>query len=234
MTVMTPAKGTPTRELGRAATQFSLSPTDEMRTRLINAVRTLREGLIGGTGTVLISHENLCGAMIGNQGTTTLYPRIEEILTIVSENFAPLKPEFVYYTRPMAEWKRSVYGQAVRSDHYTGTRAEFQVETQDCGTWDELEQRMIATVGADRLRVFRLENETDNGRPAQQLFRYAGLSDTDIAKLDPIRGPQNTALNAGALEFLRRINSMGLGRKNRREIAGLIKSQQQLFVSELV
>lgn len=234
LTVLTPSKGTPTRELGRAATQFSLSPSDEARTRLINAVRTLHDGLMGGTDTVLISHENLCGAMIGNQGTTTLYPRIEEILTIVSENFAPLKPEFVFYTRPMNDWKQSVYGQAVRSDKYTGTRAEFLSETRESGTWDQLERRMTAAIGTDRLRMFGLENEPDDRRPAQQLFRHAGLTDADIATLSPIAGKRNQSLNSGALEFLRLINGMGLDRKAHRAITDLIKTQQQLFMSELV
>ena len=187
------------------------------------------ESLPEGNNPVLVSHENLPGAMLGNGGTTTLYPRLEDILTCLSENFMPLRPEFVLYTRAMDDWKQSVYGQAVRSDGYSKPRSEFLEETRACGTWEELAHRMTLHLGQDQVRVFRLEDELDESRPCQQLLRHAGMSDADIAALSPIRGRSNTGLNAGALEFLRLINTLELDRQAHRTIADLVSAQQPLF-----
>ncbi|MDK3073393.1 hypothetical protein QO034_09750 [Sedimentitalea sp. JM2-8] len=229
LAVLTPVKGSPMRALGRAATRFSLLPTPENRAALAGAARQVRECLPAGETPVLISHENLCGAMPGNGGVVTLYPRIEPILAVLEEVFAPMRPEIVIYSRDMADWKRSVYGQAVRSDAYSGTRAQFLDQTADCGTWNDLEDRLVAHLGADRCRVFRLEDEADETRPGGQLLRHAGLSDAEIAALTPITGRRNPSLNAGALEFLRQINGLNLDRRARRAVADLVGSRQSLF-----
>lgn len=229
LTVLTPEKRTPLRALGRAATRFSLSATSETRATLETAVATLRDSLPAGDTPVLISHENLPGAMPGNGGTTTLYPQLEAILTVLTETFAPMIPEVVIYTRDMASWKRSVHAQAIRSDRYTKTRAEFLADTSACGTWEELEHRLIAHLGQDRVCVLRLENESDDARPGQQLLQQAGLSDADIAGLTPITGRSNQSLNAGALEFLRLINALDLDRPARRAVTDMVRRKQSLF-----
>lgn len=229
LAVQTPAKGSPMRALGRAATRFSLLPTPENRAALIGAVQQIRDSLPAGDNPVLISHENLCGAMLGNGGVVTLYPQLEQIMDVLDAVFAPMRPEVAIYSRDMADWKRSVYGQAVRTDGYSGTRAEFLDETADCGTWKDLENRLVDHLGADRCRVFRLEDETDETRPGRQLLRHAGLSDDEIAALTPVVGRSNPSLNAGALEFLRQLNGLDLDRRARRAVADLVRSRQSLF-----
>ncbi len=231
LTVLTPEKGSLTRELGRAAIRFSLAPDADAGAALAATARRLRDQLADGTVPVLLSHENLPGAMLGNGGTVTLYPRLEEILTLLIEAFAPMRCDFVLYTRDMAAWKNSVYGQAVRTDHYSKTYAAFLAETAGCGTWDDLNRRLTAHLGADRVRLFRLEDETDPGRPGLQLLRHAGLPDDRIAALTPLSARRNPALNTGALEFLRLLNGLGLERPARRRVADLVAAQQSLFVS---
>lgn len=232
LTVLTPEKGSLTRELGRAAVRFSLDPVPRHRGALADLARQVLTGISGQAPTVLISHENLLGAMPGNGGTVTLYPQMEAILPILGEAFAALRPEFVVYTRDMSDWKHSVYGQAVRSDRYAKSRAAFLQETAECGDWTGLHKRFVAQVGAGNVRFFRLEDEADPRRPAQQLLRHAGLGADEIAALTPIQGRSNPGLNAGALEFMRRLNGLGLDRPVRRRIADLVVAQQSLFVSE--
>lgn len=232
LTVLTPTKGSVTRDLGRAATRFSLTPNAKTRTALAETARQLRDQLADGTTPVLISHENLPGAMLGNGGTNTLYPHLETILTVLTDAFAPMDCDFVLYTRDMADWKHSVYGQAVRSDRYGKPLADFLAETAGCGTWDDLCQRLIGHLGAERVRIFRVEDETDPTRPGSQLLRHAGLTAGDIAALKPQRARSNPALNAGALEFLRLLNTLGLERPARRRVADLVTAQHSLFVSE--
>ena len=229
--VLTPVKGSLTRDLGRTAMRFSLDPGPELQTRLATLTGALRDALMPGRGTVLISHENLPGAMIGKGGVVTLYPRLEQILEILQADLAPLVPEFVFYTRDMAGWKNSVYNQAVKSDRYSRPLAAFLRETGNCGTWAALEQRVQASVGADRVRFFRLEDEAGGGRPGRQLLRFAGLSEAAISALEPLDGHRNQGLNTGSLEFLRQVNGLGLERKIRSKLADLVVTNQSLFVS---
>lgn len=227
--VLTPVRRTPVQQMGRAAMQFSLDPSPEREKTLVDLIRGLRDRLTDGTGPVLISHENLPGAMLGKGGVRTLYPQLEQILALLEAHFKPLVPEYVFYTREMAVWKNSVYNQAVKSDHYPHTRAQFESDTAKCGTWDELERRVQALVGARRSRFFRLEDETDTGRPGLQLLRHAGLDDRVIDALDPLPRQANQSLNGGSLEFLRRINGLGLERGARRKVATLVQETQGLF-----
>ena len=233
LTVLTPVKRSPLRALGRAATRFSLSPVSAKHETLTKAAQKVCDTLPAGEMPVLISHENLPGAMLGNGGTTVLYPQLEAILTCLVETFALFQPEIVIYTRAMENWKQSVHGQAIRSDGYSKPRADFLDETQACGTWDELAQRLTTHLGADRVRIFRLEDEPDESRPGQQLLHHAGLSGADIAALSPIKGRSNTALNAGALEFLRLINTLDLDRPARRAVADLVSTRQSLFKANI-
>lgn len=229
--VFTPVKGSLTRRLGRAAMQFSLDPSPERRAVLTGLASSLRDLLLEGDGPALVSHENLLGAMIGKGGVVTLYPEMERIVALLDRALAPLVPDYAIYTRDMAAWKPSVHQQAVRSDGYTGSLADFLTETEACGTWDELEARMGAQLGKDRLRVFRLEDERDQGRPGAQLLGFAGLRKDRIEALSPLRGRSNPRLNGGALEFLRLVNQLGLEAKVRARIVDLVASNQSLFAT---
>jgi hypothetical protein len=233
--LLTPQRGSPTRDLGRTAMRFSLSPDDEgLRAQLSGLARSLRDDLPGDGTPVILSHENLPGAMIGKDGVTTLYPMLDRIVVILEQGFAPLIPEFVFYTRDMAAWKSSVYNQAVRSDHYTGTRGEFLTETRDCGDWDGLRDRMVQLAGTDRVRFFRLEGETDPARPGQQLLRHAGVPAEVLSALSAMDRPANQSLNAGALEFLRLVNGLGLKRPERSRVVHLVSANQSLFAAGAV
>lgn len=229
---LTPAKGSATRDLGNAAMRFSLRPTDERLLRLRECAGLVCDAILDHEAeTVLISHENLLGAMLGNSGTVTLFPRLERIIEVLDQIFDPLLPEYVLYTRDLPEWKRSVHAQAIRSDGYSGTLVEFLAETEACGSWAEIEQRMAKLVGAARSTLFRVEDEPDEARPGQQLLRYAGVSEAEIAALQPVRGRSKTRMNAGGLEFQRLVNQLGLERSARRAIGELIAGNQRLFVS---
>ncbi|MDU9005852.1 hypothetical protein [Sedimentitalea todarodis] len=230
--VLTPAKGSATRDLGNAAMRFSLRPSEIRLSRLRDCARRLRNDILDeSVGTVLISHENLLGAMPGNGGTATLYPALENIVGVLDAAFDPLVPEFVVYTREMSDWKRSVHGQAIRSDGYTETFVDFLAATEACASWAAVRQRLATAVGAARSTVFRVEDEPDEARPGQQLLRHAGVSAAEIAALRPVRGRRNVRMTAGGLEFQRLVNQLGLDRHARRAIAELIAGNQRLFAS---
>ena len=232
LTVRTPAPGTPARAAARAAIDYSLTPDAAHREKLAARIGELRDELVAtGPVPILVSHENLPGAMPGNGGEVKLYPQIGAILGLLAEHLAPFAPRFVFYTREMHAWKGSVYNQAVKTDGYAGTRAAFEAETAACGTWDEMRARAEAAVGADSVTFFRLEDETDPMRPGQQLLAQAGLSAEEIAGLAPLSGRPNESLNPGALEFMRQINRVGLAPKPRMKVMQLVTQHQALFAS---
>jgi hypothetical protein len=228
LTVLTPERGSSERELGHAAMQFSLDPAPRVELRFTAAITALRQSLDQGDGPLLISHENLPGAMIGKAGVVTLYPMLERILDLLESGLAPWRPEYVFYTRDMAAWKRSVYAQAVRTDRYAGPLAQFMDETAGCGGWDGLQARLDARLGSERVRFFRLEDEPDPGRPGAQLLAFAGLTAERIVALDPVRR-RNQSLLPSAVEFLRQVNGLDLDTGTRSRLVDLVATNQSLF-----
>ncbi len=232
LAILTPVKGSATRDLGNAAMRFSLRPSDKRMMRLRECAMLLRDAILRqDAGTVLLSHENLLGAMPGNGGTVSLYPQLEPIVDALERAFAPLRPDYAIYTRGMDAWKRSVHSQAICSDGYTGTLAEFLSETEACRDWSDVQRRLELAVGPTRARFFRVEDEPTPERPGQQLLHHAGLSATEIAALSPARGRRKVRMNTGSVEFQRLVNQLKLDRAARRAIRELIAGNQGLFAS---
>ncbi|AUH34960.1 hypothetical protein [Paracoccus tegillarcae] len=226
--IRTPEAGTPMRPLGRAAIAFSLDPGSDNEARLAEALATVLDGLPQDGRTVLISHENLAGAMPGNGGETRLFPLLPRILGVLDRVAAPMRPVYAIYRRPMAAWKASVWAQAVRTDGYGRTYQEFLDETRDLPGWDDLTDRLQQAVPG-RWQVFDLADEPDASRPGQQLLRLAGLDDSVIAGLRPLAQPSMQRLNTGATEFLRRLNNLALNPQARSKVADLVTRAQPLF-----
>jgi hypothetical protein len=233
LVVRMPVQGTPAQRMGRAAVDFSLDPSPEREAHLVAQIEALRDEITAGELPALISHENLPGAMLGNPGVTTLYPMLERLVALYERYLAPLVPRYAFYTRDMAAWKRSVHNQAVKTDGYSGTFDDFTAETADCGTWDSLASRLRSAVGDDRVAVFALEDEPDPKRPGQQLLRFAGLSEAQIAALSPLAWQPNQSLNPGALEFMRQANAANLGPQARNKVMQIVIDNQALFAPDV-
>ena len=231
LVVFTPVRGTPTQKLGRAGMNFSLDP-DAVRERLlVEAITRVREEILPLGRDCLISHENLPGAVLGNGPTRRLYPQIGRIIGMLDAGFAPLVPEYVIYTREMAGWLQSVHAQVVISDRYLGTFDQFRFEMADCGTWAELEERVRRQVGADRLRVFRLEDEPDAARPGQQILRFVGLNEAELAALPGVER-LNIRVPVAAVEFVRRLNGSALERAALQDVVRVVLESLPLFAKD--
>ncbi|GKY86164.1 hypothetical protein [Sinisalibacter aestuarii] len=230
--VRTPRQGTPTQRMGRAAVDYSLEPTPEREAAFVACIRELRDEILADDRPVLVSHENLPGAMLGNPGVTTLYPMIGQLLALLDAHLAPLVPHYVLYTRDMAAWKRSAYNQSVKTDGYPRSFEAFLTETAECGTWEGLSARIAAQIGASRFTRFRLEDEADQLRPGQQLLTLAGLDAATLAALDPIAHRPNESLAPGALEFMRLVNETGLAPGPRMKVMRLVMNNPALFAPD--
>lgn len=230
--VLTPEEGTPMRPLGRAAVAYSLSPSAGTEAALRIAFQHVLDGLPGNDLPILLSHENLAGAMPGNGGETGLYPTLPQIALLLSDAAAGFDVELVFYSRKMDDWKPSVWAQAIHTDGYMRRLTEFQTETEAMPGWGNLLQRLTGAIGADRVTRFRLEDEEDTTRPGWQLLRHAGLADAEIAALAPLDGLSMPRLNGGATEFLRRLNGLSLSPHARGKVADLVARTQYLFTAD--
>lgn len=231
----TPEEGTPMRPLGRAAVACSLSPGDkDLRVALRIAFEDVLDTLPAGPQTVLVSHENMAGAMPGNGGETALYPALPRMLKVLDRvaQARGFDPRYVFYTRGMETWLPSVWAQAVRTDGYTRTLSQFRAEVADLPAWEDLLDRLTAALGADRVTRLRLEDETDPDRPGRQLLGLAGLDPARIDALPPLEGRAMERLNGGSTEFLRRLNGLALNPHARDRVADLVARVQPLFTAE--
>lgn len=229
--VRTPDEGTPMRPLGRAAVAYSLSPSDDSAQALRIAFRDVLDTLPANDVPVLLSHENLAGAMPGNGGETQLYPHLPQIAALVVNEAREFAVDFVVYTRGMSAWKPSVWAQAVRTDGYTQTEQEFMAQIAGLPGWGDLVRRIGDKVGAARVTRYKIEDEGDDARPGTQLLRHAGLDDAAIAALTPLEGASNLRLNDNATEFLRELNGLSLHPFARNKVADLVARRQHLFAA---
>lgn len=231
LVVRTPEEGSPMRPLGRAAIAFSLNPQPEEARALALAFRGVLDTLPSDDVPVLISHENLAGAMPGNGGETRLYPLMPRIAAILLAEAQDFDVNFVIYTRKQKSWLPSVWAQAVRTDGYVGHLAEFEAATADLPGWGDLMRRMKAELG-DGITRFKLEDEPDALRPGRQLLRHVGLDEALIDALEPLDGPTNSRLGDGATEFLRRLNGLALNPHAHVRVADLVARNEHLFAAQ--
>ncbi|MDO5631575.1 MAG: hypothetical protein Q4G22_07035 [Paracoccus sp. (in: a-proteobacteria)] len=229
MVLRMPVEGTPMRPLGRAAVEFSLNPDDMRRATLDQAIRVVREGLPDNGLPVLISHENLAGAMPGTGDERRLYPLLPRIMASLDAGFHDFSVDYVIYLRSQVNWLPSVWAQAVRTDGYTGTWADYDAEAVNLPEWPDLIGRLTDAIGADRLTVFHLEDETDPAHPGSQLLSHMGLSDQDIAALRPLERRAMERLSPASTEFMRRLNGLSLNPHARTRVADLVARTQHLF-----
>lgn len=233
MTALMPERGSGLRRLGMAAMAFSLSPDPANAAALRAELAKVRDTLLSAEGAaLLVSHENLCGAMPGRAPTGTPYLALERILSLCDEGLAPLRPHYVITLRDPDGWKRSVWAQAVRSDGYDRPLSVFMAEMAGLAGWDGLLARAASVVGADRLTALKVEETRDLLRPADRLLALLGLDQSEIAALAPLPKLGKTRVNEGALEFLWKANGLGLGAKARQRLSELVVQEQALFVQE--
>lgn len=235
LVIRTPEEGTPMRPLGRAAIAASLGDSSDLRKALKVAFEDVLDSLPDGPQTVLISHENLAGAMPGNGGETRLYPALPQMMQQL-DNVARARgfdAHFVFYSRRMQAWKPSVWAQAVRTDGYAGTRAEFMAQVEGLPGWGDLERRLARQLGADRVTRLALEAETDPDRPGLQLLALAGIPADRAVALAPLLSRGMERLNDGSTEFLRRLNGLALNPHARGRIVDLVTRSQHLFTADM-
>lgn len=234
LTVFTPWLGTPAQLIGRKAIDFTFNPTPQTEAAFVTAIGDLRTVFDAASGPFLISHENLVGAPPGSMGEARFYPHIGRLVALLDTHLAPYRPEYLYYTREMDAWKRSVHNQIVKTDGYAGTWADYRALTAPITAWEDFDTRLRAAAGDARVTRLALEDEPDETRPGLQLLRAAGVPEAVLSTLVPVAERRNESLNAGALEFMRRVNAAGFAPHVRYRLAQVVMAGQPLFATEFV
>lgn len=231
--IRTPEEGTPMRPLGRAAVACSLNDEKDRRAALVLAFGDVLDTVPDGPQAVILSHENMAGAMPGNGGETRLYPALPMMLDLLMDEAGRrgFAPRVVVCTRRMADWLPSVWAQAVRTDGYARTLDEFQAETAGLPGWGDLIRRLSSTLGSDRVTRLRMEDEPDAARPGRRLLDLAGVPAARIDALAPLEGRGMERLTPNATEFLRRLNGLSLNPHARDRVADLVARSQPLFTA---
>ncbi|MBU2958543.1 hypothetical protein Q4511_06010 [Paracoccus sp. 1_MG-2023] len=229
--IRTPEEGTPMRPLGRAAVAYSLAPGKDLREALVAALDDVLDTIPEGHQPVLISHENLAGAMPGNGGETGLYPVLPRLLKQLDKvaQGRGFRPCYVFSSRAMDDWLPSVWAQAVRTDGYDGSWDDFRAATADLPDWPNLQRRIANAVGEDRVTRLQVEECPDIAR---RLLTIAGLPQHVVDALPDLEVRAMERLNPNATEFLRQLNRLDLNPHARDRVAELVARKQHLFTAD--
>lgn len=221
--------GVATQPIGRAAIAYSLAPDSETEGKLRKAFSEILTGLPQNDLPVLLTHENLAGALPGNGGEAYFFPMMPRIARVLVDEARGFDVRIAFYSRQMDKWLESVWGQVIRTDGYSGTYPQFLQMIAEIADWDDLSTRLSDAIGAGKVVRFASEDEKNLLRPGLQLLRLAGLSDGDLDAMEALDQPAMMRLNAGALEFLRQVNASGINPHARNKIANLVARHQPLF-----
>ncbi|MBN9889169.1 hypothetical protein [Salipiger abyssi] len=178
--------------------------------------------------TALISDENLFGTDVVAPDGATIFQLAAQYLPMLETALAGASLELVFYTRDMGKWLRSAWGQAVKR----------KGETADFDTWAARQPPLdwesgIATIRAavaSPVTVYAMEDDLAGEAPlmGRALFRHAGLDDATVATFD-LPDASNTALPAGAMDLMRKLNGLGLAPKDRRAVSQLVEDNPEVF-----
>jgi hypothetical protein len=191
------------RMLGRVAMKYSMAPSKERLTRIRAVGREILLECENLEQDVLITHENILGAMPGVQEKYELYPSFPKISGALVDIFSDYDVEFIVTTREINAWKKSVYAEGVKSDRFTQEYESFIFGTNYLGDWDQLDQHLNASAPTT---LFAIEDETSREHPGQNLLEHCGVPKNALATFSPIGKEYNARFTDEMIEFARALN----------------------------
>ena len=199
-------------------------------TREANGIRDLARSL--GKG-IIVSDEEIAGYLPGRGSFTALYPALPAIGRALKEGFAPMRVEFVLYTREMEAWIRSSHNQCVKMHGYTGSLEDYRDRVIGAQTLAGCIEALRAAVGEDDVRVMVLEREVaGESGVAGGFSEILGISADDLENLS-IPGRVNESLPESALQFMRLLNDRNLDAEASRIVRLVVRENTALFSKEL-
>lgn len=214
------------RMLGRVAMQYSMEPSKER----LNRVRKIASQILSECEklqqNVLITHENILGAMPGVQEEYALYPSFPNISETLIDVFSDYDVEFIVTTREINAWKKSVYAEGVKSDRFTQEYGTFISGTDYLQDWAQLEQHLKESAPT---RLFAIEEETSREHPGQNLLEYCGVPKNALATFSPIEKEYNARFTDEMIEFARALNKSDIALSELKKVTKIMGRSRELF-----
>lgn len=193
------------------------------------AVATLRRTMAGmPERTIIVSDENMFGVFSRNLFSATFETGPAQILAEIEAQLAGWDLHYICYTREPGKWRDSCYNQAVKLMGITDDYATWIAKHADLSVPEKMVAGFRSALG-DRLTVLPMEDEVARyGYVGRRVLELAGV---DAAVIDALSVPRptNVSISAASLEFIRRLNGLGLDRADRAQVASLVEKSQQLF-----
>jgi hypothetical protein len=179
-------------------------------------------------GTLILSHEVLLGWPFGPVGGLTptyseLYPETERRLDFLSDIFAGLDTEVIYYIRDQDTFLESFYIQSVQM----GATIPFDAWISEIDM-ERLSWAPIIAQIRERFPVRVKRYETEFARPQSEAFtRFLTMIVPSVSRqiLSQVAfdQPRNRSLNATGLALMTEINEIGLNPKHRTALRLLLQ-----------
>ncbi len=199
------------------------------RRRVLAAVAALRRTMAGmPEKTIIVSDENMFGVFSRTVFSAKFEAGPAQILAEIEAQLAGWDLHYICYTREPGKWRDSCYNQAVKLMGATDDYATWIAKHADLSVPEKMVAGFRSALG-DRLTVLPMEDEAARyGYVGRRVLELAGI---DAAVIDALSVPRptNVSISAASLEFIRRLNGLGLDRADRARVASLVEKSQQLF-----
>ncbi|MBO6867401.1 MAG: hypothetical protein JJ877_10190 [Thalassococcus sp.] len=217
-----------TQPFRQAVSRHIRKPDLKSVEREAQALRVAIEGM--NAETVLVSDENLFGRFMMAEDGRDIFDLAAEILPLLERAFGDAPLEFVFYTREQDRWLRSAWAQDVKRAGVSQPFDQWRSALSSI-SWETGLARITGALNAP-VHVFRMEDDLSASDPlmGRALFGFAGLSADQIATSER-PGRENESLSAAALNFLLKVNALGLAQDDRRKVARLVEENRGCFVA---
>ncbi len=177
---------------------------------------------------IIVSDENLLGF-----STQTLFdPRGAEtplrVVDLLEQALPAFDRRYVAYDRPAAAWRDSCRAQAVKWGGAVEDAEAWARRFPDLDRAHRNLQALAARIGA-RFEILDMsEDVRRDGFVGRRVLELAGLDAAAIDSLDRVNA-KNRANSEASEEFMRAVNTLGLGKTARRKVAACVVAHQDLF-----
>lgn len=197
--------------------------TQSFKEELQSLAYDIREKATSGGHQVLISVDNLCGAMAGLRNAYALYPALQDITSSLTSGFSPLEIKFLVTARNDEIWLNDSYIQLVMLHGFNKSFETYSAEFTAAGSLNSTIVALRKNVVAQNVSMIEQEATTTRG-----FLRSLDISDETIKTL--VNVDSNEELPGGnSVELMREINALGLPWPRLKQIRHILERRKDLI-----
>ena len=154
--------------------------------------------------TIVMSHEDFSGTLIGRSGKRGVYPKLTKNLRILSRALRPHSVRFVFFVRQEANWLRSCYHQHLKYRSRFHSFADFSNYFEKGFCWSQKLEKPKEVFGAN---LVVLEYKSDPKAGISRLLELLPLDATSKSEFPFFLG-ENKSPTSEQISQLERVNEM--------------------------